>query len=83
MSKYIGNTQQAINAVTNYRRLPNIKKGQACCVDGRSGKVWGGNASANLNVLFDGASRASNCHPNYKMKIFNDVGEVVHSSDDC
>ena len=67
MSRYIGNTQNAIDVVTKYRGLPNIKKGQMCRVDGRNGKVWGGNASANLNVLFDGESRASNCHPNYKM----------------
>ncbi len=76
------NTQKAINSVVEYRDLPHLKKGQRCEVNGKPGKIWGGNHAANLNVLFDGDKRLANCHPNYKMRIFNDSGEIVYASDD-
>lgn len=77
-----GNTQKMIDRVVEYRGLPHLKKGQRCEVNGKQGKVWGGNSAANLNVLFDGEKRPMNCHPNFRMTIFNDSGEVIHASDD-
>jgi hypothetical protein len=76
------NTQKFIDSVVEYRGLPRLKKGQRCEVDGKTGRVWGGNSAANLNVLFDGERHAKNCHPNYRMKIFNDAGDVIHESED-
>lgn len=78
-----GNTQAMINRVVEYRGLPKLRKGQRCEVNGKQGKVVGGNSSANLNVLFDGDKRPLNCHPNWRMKIYDDGGAVIHSSDDC
>lgn len=78
-----GNTQKMIDRVVECRGLPHLKKGQRCEVDGEQGKVWGGNSAANLNVLFDGEKRPANCHPNFRMKIFNDSGEVIYASDDA
>lgn len=74
------NTQKRINDVIEYRGLPPIKKGMRCEVDGKQGIVVGGNSSANLNVIFDGQKSAMNCHPYWRMKIFNDDGSVVYDS---
>ena len=74
------NTQEYIDRVCEYRQLPKIKKGMRCEVDGKKGKIWGGNSSANFNVLFDGEKMTMNCHPEWKMKIFNDDGSVIHQS---
>jgi hypothetical protein len=78
-----GNTQAMIDVVSKYRNMPRIKKGQRCDVDGKSGQIFGGNSSANLNVIFDGDKRPKNCHPNYKMRIFDSAGTVIYASDDC
>ncbi len=64
------NTQEMIDQVVTYRNLPPIKKGWRCIVDGREGKVWGGNSSANFNILFNDDRFPLNCHPSWKMEIF-------------
>ncbi len=74
------NTQKQIDRVVEYRRLPPIKKGMRCEVDGKFGKVVGGNSGANLNVVFDGYKDPMNCHPGWRMKIFNSDGTVHYSS---
>ena len=75
------NTQEQIDRVSAYRGLPVIKKGALCEVDGKSGKIVGGNSSANLNVLFDGERMPMNCHPYWRMKIFNADGSVLYESE--
>ena len=79
----MNNTQKKIDSVVEYRQLPAIKKGMRCEVDGRSGKVIGGNGSANFNVLFDGDKKHLNCHPEWKMKIFNADGSIIHQSENA
>ena len=76
------NTQEYIDQVAKKRGLPEIKKGTKCEVDGRKGIVVGGNHSANLNVLFDDCNHVTNCHPYYKMRIFNKWGGPCYESDD-
>jgi hypothetical protein len=76
------NTQEYIDLVCQKRGLPKIKKGTPCAVDGRKGIVVGGNSSANLNVLFDDCASVRNCHPYYKMQIFNPWGGVAYESED-
>ena len=76
----VSNTQKKINEIAEYRGLPPIKKGWRCEVDGKPGKVWGGNSGANLNILFDGDNWPMNCHPYWRMKIFNPDGSVVFQS---
>ncbi len=76
----MSNTQKMIDRVVEYRQLPPIKKGMSCEVDGKVGTVVGGNSAANLNVLFEGESKPMNCHPEFRMKIFNNEGEVIHAS---
>lgn len=76
------NTQKKIDEVVSYRCLPAIKKGSVCEVNGKRGKVVGGNSSANLNVLFDGDKHPMNCHPYWKMKIFHSDGSILYQSED-
>lgn len=71
------NTQKAIDAVCEYRRLPRIRKGFRCEVHGDCGIIVGGNSSANFNVKFsDGV--VINCHPEWKMTIFDHNNEIVY-----
>lgn len=74
------NTQSSINRVCEYRGLPQIKKGYPCTVDGKSGRVWGGNSAANLNVKFDGQRGVSNCHPYWRMRITDENGNTIYES---
>ena len=75
--------QKTLDSVCEYRQLPPLKVGAECEVNGRRGIIVGGNSSANLNVLFDGDNRYLNCHPYYKMRIFNGMGGVAYESEDC
>ncbi|MBS3955347.1 MAG: hypothetical protein KGZ88_20560 [Methylomicrobium sp.] len=76
----MGNTQDAINRVCDYRGLPKIKKGSRCLVDGKDGVIFGGNHSANFNVKFADTGRVFNCHPEYKMTIFSPKGDILYQS---
>lgn len=76
------NTQKSINEICEYRGVSVIKKGTLCEVDGKKGCIWGGNHAANFNVKFDEDGRISNCHPYYKMKIFNEDGSVLYEYKD-
>ena len=76
------NTQEHIDRICKCRGLPKIKMGTPCEVDGKKGVIVGGNTSANLNVLFENNDTARNCHPDYKMRIFNSFGGVMYESDD-
>jgi hypothetical protein len=76
------NTQESIDQVCEYRFIPNIKKGALCEVSGEYGRIWGGNHAANFNVKFDKDGRISNCHPYWKMKIFNKDGSILYEYKD-
>ena len=73
------NTQKYINAVCEHRGMPPVKKGMACSVDGRDGKIVGGNHSANFNVKFDDNGDISNCHPYWKLQIYTDSGVLYYN----
>ena len=49
--KVDNNAQEYIDRVSQYRGLPEIKKGDKCEVDGRSGIIVDGNSSCNFNVM--------------------------------
>jgi len=76
------NTQQKITDVCFYRGLPPVKKGMRCEVDGRKGTIEGGNGSANFNVQFDGIDAIRNCHPEWRMTVFNDDGSILYRRQD-
>ena len=77
----MANNQTAINVVCRLRGLPKIKKGWRCEVDGEPGIVFGGDHSGNLNIKFD-AGDVSNCHPGWRMKIWDASGNLVYASPD-
>jgi hypothetical protein len=81
--KKMPNTQKYIDATCEYRVIPRIRKGTPCEVDGRTGKIVGGNSSANFNVKFDEDGRISNCHPYWKMKIFDSAGGILYQHKDA
>ena len=74
--------QTKLDEVCKYRGLPPLKVGVECEVNGRMGIIVGGNCSANLSVIFDDADHIANCHPEYRMIIFNGSGGVCHKSED-
>ena len=75
----MSNTQEYIDRVVKYRGLPSVKKGAPCEVCGKKGVVWGGNSAANFNVKFAN-NQVSNCHPYWRMKIFNNDGSLLYES---
>lgn len=74
----MGNTQKAIDRVCEYRCVPKVRKGMPCNVDGRAGKIVGGNSAANFNVKFDDNGTIRNCHPYWRFQIFTETGLVYY-----
>jgi len=72
------NTQKHIDAACRYRGIPKVTKGMACSVNGRAGKIVGGNSSANFNVKFDDNGDIRNCHPYWEFQIFTDTGILYY-----
>ena len=72
-----------LDYVKNTRGLSFVKVGMKVqfTYDGRFGVIKGGNNSGNLNVLFDGDKKPSNCHPTYKMKYFDENDNVIAEYD--
>ena len=77
----MANTQKHINRICEQRGLPEIKKMMRCEVNGKLGTIVGGNTSANFQVKFCNGD-VFNCHPYYKMKIYNSDDSVFYQSDD-
>lgn len=50
-------------------------------VCGKPGRIVGANSSGNLNVCFDGTCYTENCHPYWKVKYFDDNGELIREFD--
>lgn len=75
-------TEQFISNA-EYRNIPFARCGMMVEVDGEKGWIVGHNSSANLNILFDKSSKYGeqvlNCHPNYKIKYFNDQNNLIKS----
>lgn len=78
----MSNTQKAIDSVCEYRGLPKVLKGQPVEVDGKKGEIVGGNHAANFNVKF-GKGRPMNCHPYWRMTIYNTDGSVLYRHKDA
>ena len=72
------NTQKHIDLVCNYRLVPHVIKGMECNVDGRKGKIVGGNSSCNFNVKFDDNGDILNCHPYWRFQIFTKTGLLYY-----
>jgi len=77
----MANTQEHIDRICEHRGLPEVKKMMRCEVNGKLGAIVGGNTSANFQVKFCNGE-VFNCHPYYKMKIYNSDDSVLYQSDD-
>lgn len=51
-------------------------------VDGKPGIIVGSNSSLNLDVCFDGEHWESNCHPWYRVKYFDNKGNIIREFGD-
>jgi hypothetical protein len=76
------NNQKSIDEVCKHRQLPPIKKGAQCIVDGDPGRIWGGNTAGNFNVKFDEDGKVYNCHPHWRMTVFNPDGSILYKNED-
>lgn len=67
-------------ACMEYRGVPFARVGMTVKLDdGATGTIVGHNASANLDVIFDGSDQVLNCHPAWKISYLVD-GEWKRSS---
>ena len=59
--------------------MPFVKRGMRVksTHSGKYGRISGVNSSENLNVIFDGETHVSNCHPTWMMQYFNSEGVVI------
>jgi len=57
--------------------VPFIKKGMRIEMNGKSGIIKDFNRSANLDVLFDGDKKKSNCHPTWETVYFDKDNNII------
>lgn len=73
---FFGSAEQ-FERIVKYRGIEFAYQGMAIDVAGRKGIIVGGNSSSNLDVLFDGGTAPSNCHPNYETTYYGEDGEII------
>ena len=70
-----------IEFVKKQRGLPFIEIGMKVELSygttKKIGVVKGGNSAGNIDVLFDGEKKPSNCHPTWAIKYFDKEGNVL------
>jgi hypothetical protein len=89
-SKYIGevkpnhffNDAERFRQMCKKRGIEFAYQGMMVSVDGEKGKIAGSNNSLNLDVLFDGKSFLSNCHPHCNIDYYNSDGSLAKSFKD-
>jgi hypothetical protein len=70
--------REQFERVRESRRIPLAELGMKVEVAGRSGRIVGGNHSANLDIVFDGEWTKSNCHPHWEMVYYGSAGEILY-----
>jgi hypothetical protein len=66
-----------LEGVRESRRMPFLRRGMQIDMDGRKGRITGGNAYCNLQVRFDGCNYSSNVHPTWETTYYAEDGSVV------
>ncbi len=64
-------------AVRKDRNMPWLRRGMRVTMDGKPGRVTGGNSMANIQVRFDGEKFSRNCHPHWQTVYFDSCGNVL------
>jgi hypothetical protein len=68
----------SLQTVRDGRDMPFIKRGMRVQVyNGKFGVISSSNSQMNLNVRLDGEKQSTNYHPQWKMKYFDDKGNVI------
>jgi hypothetical protein len=75
-SDLFGDIEQ-FNRIKQYRGIEFAYMGMHVEVDGKPGVIVGANDSCNLDICFDGEHWKSNCHPWWRVKYFDNKGNVV------
>lgn len=60
-----------------YRNIPFAFLGMRVEVNGKPGRIIGYTHGFNLMVCFDGQAYGSNCHPHYRVKYFDNHGNLL------
>jgi len=60
-----------------WRNLEFAYLGMNIEMDGKKGVIVCGNSSLNLNICFEGQCWEENCHPWYRMKYFDNKGNLI------
>lgn len=68
--------KQMFEYMKKQRGLDFLKRNMSVEVDGQKGIVTG-ECHGNLVVRFEGDKHSCNCHPKWRVKYFNDRGELI------
>ena len=68
--------KQMFEYMKEQRGLSFLKRNMAVEVDGRKGIVTG-DCCGNLAVRFEGDSDSKNCHPHWRVKYFDENGQLI------
>ena len=73
-----------LDYIKNQRGLKFVEIGMKVqfIYNGAFGIIKGENSSGNLDVLFNGDKKPSNCHPTYKMRYFDSNDNVIAEYND-
>lgn len=76
--------KKSLDYIKNQRGLKFVEIGMKVQFlhNGKFGVIKGENSSGNLDVLFEGDKKPSNCHPTYKMRYFDNDGNVIAEYND-
>lgn len=75
-------SQENIDRVCKYRKLPKFRLGARCVVSGQEGRIVGGNSSCNFDVQLNDLNFAlRNCHPHWLFRVHDDDGSVLYDSE--
>ena len=70
-----------LETVRRQRGLPFLKRGmrvELCYSTKRKqGYIVSGNTSGNIQVMFDGDKKSSNCHPRWAMTYYDSSGNII------
>lgn len=69
----------ALDYIKTVRGLDFVELGMKVqfTYNGKFGVIKGENSSGNLNILFDGDKKVSDCHPTWAMKYFDKEGNLI------
>jgi hypothetical protein len=75
--KYFFTNLERFEDTCRKRGITFAKQGMKVKVAGNYGRIVGSNSSMNLDVLFDGHERSSNCHPYWDITYYDDDNNVI------